>query len=167
MSIVNTDITAAESVRAAAGLSRAMANAVIMNPPFQEAGEGTASPRTARAAAHVLATGGLEPWLRAAASALKPSGRLVAIFRADRLDALLAALAGRFGGAAVLPIYPRAGAEAHRVLVAAWQGSRAPLRLLPPLTLHPDGANSYLPEAERILRHGASLAEANPAWALT
>ena len=167
VSIVATDMGAPEADRAAAGLGRAMADAVVMNPPFHEADEGTVSPRAARAAAHVLADGGLDPWLRAAASALKPNGRLVLIFRADRLDALLPALAGRFGGAAILPIYPRAGSDAHRVLIAARKGSRAPARLLPPLTLHPEAGSTYLPEAEKILRHGAGLAEANPAWALT
>jgi tRNA1(Val) A37 N6-methylase TrmN6 len=167
VSVVTTDIAASESVRVAAGLGRAVADAVVMNPPFHEAEEGTASPSAARAAAHVLAGGGLDPWLRTAASALKPDGRLVVIFRADRLDALLPALDGRFGGAAILPIYPRAGADAHRVLIAAVKGSRAPARLLPPLTLHPEAGGTYLAEAEMILRHGASLAEASPAWALT
>ncbi len=163
VSVVETDVAAPESVRAAAGLGRAVADAVVTNPPFHAAGEGTQSPNAARAEAHVLAGEGLDPWLRAAASALKPDSRLVIIFRADRLDALLAALAGRFGGAAILPVHPRAGADAHRVLVTARKGSRAPVRLLPPLVLHPEGASTYLPEAEAILRHGASLAEANAA----
>jgi tRNA1(Val) A37 N6-methylase TrmN6 len=97
---------------------------------------------------------------------LKPGGALVAIFRADGLRKLLSALGDRFGGAAVLPIYPRAGIEAHRVIVAARKGSRGPLRILPPLTLHPATGSSYLPEAERILRDGAGLADVNPAWVL-
>jgi tRNA1(Val) A37 N6-methylase TrmN6 len=167
MSIVTVDIAAPESDRAAAGLGRATADALVMNPPFLAPAEGTPSPSAARADAHVLAETGIDPWLRAAASALRPDGRLVVVFRADRLDTLLTALAGRFGGAGILPIYPRSGADAHRVLVGARKGSRAPVRLLPPFTLHPGAGSTYLSEAEQILRHGASLAEANPAWALT
>lgn len=167
ISIVMADVTAPEADRAAAGLGRATADALVMNPPFHAAEEGTASPDLPRADAHVLADAGIDPWLRAAASALRPDGRLVVIFRADRLDALLAALAGRFGGVAILPIYPRARADAHRVLIGARKGSGAPARLLPPLTLHPEAGSTYLPEAEQILRHGAGLAEVNPAWLLT
>jgi tRNA1(Val) A37 N6-methylase TrmN6 len=165
ISVVVTDIASPESERIGAGLGRAIANAVVMNPPFHEAEVGTTSPDHARAAAHVLTDAGLEPWLRAAASVLKPDGRLVIVFRADGLDAVLTALAGRFGSAAILPIHPRAGLPARRVLVDAVLGSRGPLRILPGLALHQEGASTYLPAMEQILRHGVSLSEAHPAWA--
>ena len=158
------DVAAPEAERVAAGLGRAMADAVVMNPPFHASEEGTQSPNPQRAAAHVLADGGLDPWLRAAASALKPDGHVVIIFRADRLDALFAALADRFGDVAVLPIHPRAGKSAHRVLVRATKGSRAATRLLPALTLHPATGSTYLPEMDAILRGGLGLAEIHPAW---
>jgi len=164
MSIVAADIAEPESSRAAAGLGRAIADAVVMNPPFLEQGEGTASPRQARAAAHVLAGNGLETWFRVAASVLRPGGRLVVIFRADRLEVLLAALGNRFGDAAILPIHPRAALPAHRVLIGAVKGSRAPSRILPPLVLHPETGGTYLPNVERILRHGVGLAEAHLPW---
>ena len=165
VTIVATDIAAAEPVRVAAGLARAIADAMVMNPPFHQREEGTTSPSKARASAHVLADGGLEPWLRAAASVLKANGRLVVIFRADRLDALLSALDGRFGDAAILPIHPRAAEPAHRVIITAVKGSRAGSRILPALVLHPSAGSTYLPEAEHILRHGAGLAEVLPSWA--
>ena len=164
VSIVTVDISDPESARAEAGLARAVADAVVMNPPFHRSEAGTASPNAARAAAHVLAGSGLDPWLRAAASVLKPQGRLIVIFRADRLDALLAALAGRFGAAAILPIQPRQALPAHRVLVDAVKSSRAAARILPPLVLHGDAGSAYLPNVERILRDGVSLSEAHPAW---
>jgi tRNA1(Val) A37 N6-methylase TrmN6 len=165
VSIVAIDLAAPEAERVAAGLGRAVADMLVMNPPFHRREEGTTSPREARAFAHVLADGGLEPWFRTAASVLKPEGRLVAIFRADRLDVLLAALNGRFGNIAILPIHPRATEPAHRILVSAVKGSRAGTRILPALVLHPEAGSTYVPEVERILRHGASLAEAHPPWA--
>ncbi len=164
VSIVVADVEAAETARAAAGLTRGMADAVLTNPPFHVPATTTAPPGTARAAAHVLGEGGLDRWLRTAASALKPGGRLVVIFRADGIAALLAALGTRFGALDILPVQPRAGEPAHRILVGATKGSRAPARLLPPFVLHGATGSAYLSPAEGILRHGAGLAEAHPAW---
>jgi tRNA1(Val) A37 N6-methylase TrmN6 len=151
------------AAREAAGLEPASVEAVMMNPPFHDAEAGTAPPAKARAAAYVLEAG-LEPWFRAAASLLKPRGALAVIFRADRLDALLAACGRRFGAATILPIGPRAGMAATRVILAARKGSRAPLRLLPPFTLHAEAGGAFLPEAEALLRDGASLSAVHPAW---
>ena len=53
------------------------------------------------------------------------------IWRADGLDEVLAALADGFGAVTLLPIHPKPGAAAIRVLVRAIKGSRAPLSLLP------------------------------------
>lgn len=167
VTLVVADIAAPESERVAAGLGRAAADAVVMNPPFHDPEEGTSSPESARAAAHMLADDGLEAWFRAAASVLKPGGKLVVIFRADRLPALLAAVAGRFGGGRLLPVHPREGKPALRVLLEARKGSAAPLRILPGLVLHGGGGGAYLPHTENILRHGASLSEAFPPWAAT
>jgi tRNA1(Val) A37 N6-methylase TrmN6 len=155
--IAAVDITWPEAARAEAGLTRASASAVIVNPPFNRQAETFASPRSARAAAHVLGNDGLEPWLRAAASVLRPNGRLVVIFRADGLDALLAACRDRFGALAILPVAPRAGEAASRVLVAAVKGSHAGTRLLPPLVLHHATGSAFRPEIEAILRQGAAL----------
>ena len=163
VTVVTADIAAPETDRAAAGLARASADAVIVNPPFHAPGAGTISPNADRADAYVLADGDLDPWMRAAASLLKPGGRLFAIFRADGLEALLAAYRGRFGAIDVLPIHPRAQLPARRVLVGAVKGSRAGLRLLPPLVLHPSSGSGYTPEAEAVLRHGAHLAAAGRA----
>ena len=65
-------------------------------------------------------------------------------------------MTGRFGGILVLPIHPRAGEPAGRVLVHGIKGSRAPLQLLPGLVLH-DAGKGFRPEIEAVLRHGAPL----------
>jgi tRNA1(Val) A37 N6-methylase TrmN6 len=72
------------------------------------------------------------------------------------LGELLALLEGRFGALKVLPIHPRTGAPAVRVLVQGRKGSRAPLTLLPGLILH-DNENRFLPAMEEILRRRARL----------
>ena len=164
LAIVAADVEAAEAAREAAGLARAMADAILTNPPFHVPATTTAPPGAARAAAHVLGEGGLDLWFRTAASVLKPGGRLVAIFRADGIAALLSALGTRFGALDILPVQPRAGEPAHRILVAATKGSRAPARLLPALVLHGATGGAYLSPVEGILRDGAGLAVAHPAW---
>lgn len=159
------DITAPESERVAAGLGRATADAVVMNPPFHPAGAGTRSPHAGRAGAHVLPADALEPWFRAAASLLRPDGQLVVIFRADAIGMLLGAAEGRFGGVALLPLHPRAGSRAHRVLLRAVKGSRAATTILPGLALHGATGSAYLPGVDALLRDGAGLGEIHPAWA--
>jgi tRNA1(Val) A37 N6-methylase TrmN6 len=157
VTVVETDIARR------GGLANAAADHVIFNPPFREAAAGTVSPASARAGAHVLAESGLDPWFRAAAALLKSGGTATVIFRADGLDRLLAAASGRFGALDLLPIAPREGEPAHRLLMRGIKGSRAPLRLLPPLALHGAG-NAFRPEVDAILRDGAALAAAAPSW---
>ena len=70
---------------------------------------------------------------------------------------MLVALESRTGGITVKPILPRAGAAAHRVLVRATKGSRAPFQLAAPLVLH-DGASRFTEEAECLHRGEAALA---------
>jgi tRNA1(Val) A37 N6-methylase TrmN6 len=69
---------------------------------------------------------------------------------------VLAAVDAHFGAIAVLPIYPRPNAAAIRILVRAMKGSRAPLALIPSLTLN-DADGRPTAQAEAILRDGAAL----------
>jgi tRNA1(Val) A37 N6-methylase TrmN6 len=129
---------------------------VMTNPPFHPAGRSSAPPEATRRGAH-LAEVGVDAWLHACLARLRPKGRLTLIHRADQLDVILAALAGRTGDITVCPLWPDATAPAaKRVIVAARKGSRSPCRLGRGLVLHgPDGR--FTPEAEAILRHGAPL----------
>ena len=156
--IVETDIEKRE------GLAPGLAHAIIFNPPFRDPSAASASPERARASAHMLREGGLDPWFRAAAGLLGSGGTAIVIFAADGIEKVLAAAKGRFGALDVLPIAPRAGALAHRILVRGIKGNRAPLRLLPPMILHGTTGNGFLPEIEAILRDGSDLARVVPAW---
>jgi tRNA1(Val) A37 N6-methylase TrmN6 len=164
--VISADVMAPEASRVAAGLGRAFADAVITNPPFRDPTAGTASPSEAKRDAHVTGEAGVEPWVRASVSMLKPGGLLAVIYRADGLADLQRSLAGRFGDVTILPIHPRADKPALRVLVVARKGSRAPEQLLPGFVLHEASGHGYVDAAERILRHGAGLADVHPAWAV-
>lgn len=136
---------------------RESADAVLMNPPYLEAARSDPSPVPLRAAAGVEGAAGLADWIAAALGCLVPGGRLHAIHRADRLDGLLAALAGRAGAIVVVPLWPRAGVAAKRVIVTARKGVRTPLRLAPGLVLHREDGR-FTDAAEAILRDAGSLA---------
>ncbi|PKR90615.1 methyltransferase [Pleomorphomonas diazotrophica] len=153
VSIVIADVLAPAAERRAAGLLDNMADHLVMNPPFHPADRGRSSPAASRARAHALAADAMEGWVRAAAAVLKPSGTLTVIFRADELPRLLSAIGNRFGSLTLLPIHAHAGEPAHRLILRGRPQGRAPLRILPGLTLHaPDGG--FLPEAEAALRGG-------------
>ncbi|MFN3623152.1 MAG: methyltransferase, partial [Hyphomicrobium sp.] len=62
----------------------------------------------------------------------------------------------------ILPLHPRPGDAAHRVIVEGVKGSRAPLQLLAGFVLHTDG-NEFTPAAGAILRAGAPLPMSNSA----
>lgn len=153
VSIVIADVLAPAAERRAAGLLDNMADHLVMNPPFHPADRGRSSPAPSRARAHVLAVDAIDGWVRTAAAVLKPSGTLTVIFRADELPRLLSAIGNRFGSLTLLPIHAHAGEPAHRLILRGRPQGRAPLRILPGLTLHaPDGG--FLADAEAVLRGG-------------
>jgi tRNA1(Val) A37 N6-methylase TrmN6 len=127
---------------------------VMTNPPWLRSGAAHTSP--GRSLAHVMPQGGLGAWIKAALGLLAPRGRLVLIHRADALPDVLAEVRGRFGGVAVVPVLPREGDAAIRVLVLARKGSRGPFRLLAPLVLHGPGG-AFTPRAEALHRGEARL----------
>lgn len=130
---------------------------VMTNPPFQPPGRGTAPPEGSKALAHVESAGDLSAWVKAAARLLAPKGRLWVIHRADRLAELLASFSGRgLGEVRVLPLWPKSGRPASRVIVSARKGARTPFALLPGLVLHREDGG-YSPAAEAVLRDAAAI----------
>ena len=129
---------------------------VLANPPFMVEGRGTAAGDPSKAAANAMPDGDLDRWVRFAASMLRPGGTLTLIHRPEALDAIAAALRGRFGGAAVVPIHPFEDKPASRILVQSTKASRAALALMPGLVLH-NADRSFRADIEAVLRHGAAL----------
>lgn len=150
------DAAAPARAFAAAGLGPESIARVLMNPPFHDPARQRASPDRQRRLAHVAPGGTLPAWIRTAARLLRPRGTLTMIWRADGLAEVLRALGSAFGAATVLPIHPRPGEAAIRVLVRATKASHAPLSLLPGFVLN-DHAGRPTAEAEAVLRGGAAL----------
>ncbi len=141
---------------AGAGLTPGSVDRVLMNPPFHDASRQNVSPDPRRRLAHVGEPGLLPRWVAAAAMLLKPQGVLTLIWRADGLPEALSALKPEFGAIAVLPVLPRAGAPAIRVLVRAVKGAGGARQDYPALILN-DAQGKPAAAAEAVLRGGETL----------
>lgn len=131
---------------------------VMTNPPYLPAAMVTAPAEPGRAAAHVESTLDLEAWIISCLGMLRPRGTLTLIQRADRLDAILAAMHGRGGDVVVYPLWPSSSSpSANRIIIQARKGTKGPMRLARGLVLH-EHEGGYTITAEAILRDAASLA---------
>ena len=98
-----------------------------------------------------------------AAPSSSPADICRSIQAAERLPDLLRALDDRAGAISVLPVAPRPGRPAGRVILRARKGARgASSRLLRPFVLHEGAAHlrdgdDLTPAARAILRDGAAL----------
>lgn len=142
---------------------------VLMNPPFHPAWA-SAAPDAGRDAAHREQAGPragradstVGDWIAAGLRRLRPGGAIAVVHLPGRLAAILAALEGPAGAIEILPVAPREGRPASRVLVRARKGRRAALTLLAPLVLHEGAAHdadrdSYTPRAAAALRGESAL----------
>ena len=134
---------------------------VMLNPPYF-AETATASPVAGRDTSHREREASLADWIATGLARLKPKGWLTVIHRSERALELLRLLDGPAGAIAMLPLVPRAGREAGRVIIRARKGTKAPFRLLSPLVIHAGSAHlrdedDFSPEAAAILRDAAAL----------
>lgn len=131
-------------------------DAVLLNPPFAPEGSSSPSPRPEKRRAHVEGDGGMAAWIAAARRTLRSRGRLAMIHRAERIPEILSLLSEGFGDIEVIPLWPRPGQPARRVVLRARRGARGGAILSPGLALHGPGG-AFTAAAEAVLRGGASL----------
>ena len=135
---------------------------VMANPPYFDRRRGTSSRDEGREIAMGESTG-LGDWVDVGVRRLKPKGYLTLIQSADRLGDLLSVFDNRLGDICVLPLAPRDGRDAERVIVRARKGANGAMRILAPFVLHKgrhhqDGPNQYTNSANAVLREGHALA---------
>jgi tRNA1(Val) A37 N6-methylase TrmN6 len=130
---------------------------VICNPPYLDAGTHTRSPDEGRSIAlgHRDEAMGVKDWIDAGFRLLKSNGTLAVIHRADTVDKIVAALGRRFGATEIIPLWPRAGENAKRVIVRAVRDRRSPATLRAGIVLHE--GEGYTAAAERILRDAQAI----------
>lgn len=128
-------------------------DAVMTNPPFYQ--RGSVPPHPHGETPYAVTDLALDQWVGACLALLRNDGLFAIVHRAERLAEIISALTG-CGAITVMPLWPKAGREAKRVIVTARKGRRTPSRILPGLVLHSaDGA--FTPQAEAVLRDGAAL----------
>lgn len=155
--VIEGDILAKAAEHEAAGLHAGQFGVVICNPPYLPAGRSSLPADAVAAGAFGMPAEHLERWVRFIARMAASGGEMVMIHRADALGSILAAIGARFGALVVLPLHPRAGEPANRILVSGIKGSRAPMQLCAGLVLHGEG-NAFVPAVDAILRGGQALA---------
>jgi tRNA1(Val) A37 N6-methylase TrmN6 len=146
------DVTAPGATRRAAGLVAGSFATAVANPPFFAAGRGTSSGEPGRAAARQMPGVSLDLWVKTAAASAVADGEITFVMPAESLHALLAAFEGRLGAITVLPLSPRPGMPATRILVRGIKQSRAPLTLLAGRPIHAGEGNGFSPEIEAVLK---------------
>ncbi|PJB70037.1 MAG: methyltransferase [Alphaproteobacteria bacterium CG_4_9_14_3_um_filter_47_13] len=131
---------------------------VVCNPPFLEAGQHIPSPEegVALARGHGTHDITIKDWVDAGFRNLKPGGSLSLIHRADATDRILQALGKRFGAVEIIPLWPRAGVAAKRVIIRALKDRKSPAILNAGLVLHKEDG-CYTQEVDLILRNAVSL----------
>ena len=127
---------------------------VVTNPPFYEDGTYMHSPDHAKASAY----GGvsLARWISSCGRALKSHGCLTLICPVGRLDDALSALSEKFGAVEIIPLWPRQGQAAKRVILHAVKGRQSPVTLHGGLVLH-DETGAYTKKAEAVLRDAVPI----------
>ncbi|HWJ89245.1 MAG TPA: methyltransferase [Pelagibacterium sp.] len=152
--LIDLSAAASGTERKARGLATDRFDTVIANPPFFASG--TRAPDAARAAAR-HAEGDIGTWVRTAVSSAHAKGTVIFVHLAEALPQLLDTFGARMGAITVLPIVPRPGRPASRVLVRGTKGSKAPMRLLSPMVLHEETGNGFTPLVQSILRGDSRL----------
>lgn len=126
---------------------------VICNPPYFESGHHTPSPDRIRAQAlgHQDDDMNVKDWIDGGFRNLKAGGSLTLIHQARMTDDIIQALGRRFGATEIIPLWPRAGESAKRVIIRTRKDRQTPCTLHPGLVLH-QNEGGYTPETEAILR---------------
>lgn len=144
ISVIEADVTLTAKARNDAGLVDDSFHHVIMNPPFNDAGD-RRTPDALKAEAHAMIDGLFESWIRTAGAIMISGGQLSLIARPQSIAEIVAACGRRFGGIEITAIHPRQGENAVRILVTGIKGSRARLSLRAPLIMHEEGSHKFSP----------------------
>ncbi len=142
-----------------AGLTAGSARLVITNPPFLDPARNRLSTDRLRRTAHAMPDSGsyaLAAWIAACLNLLDEGGLFVLIHKPEALTEILASVSRQAGAIALMPVQPRAGAPAVRILLRAKKGSGAPLSIAPTLVLHDE--MGFQRHAEKIHRGEALIA---------
>lgn len=133
-------------------------NHVICNPPYLEGATHLRSPSDEKAIAmgHDDVRVRVKDWVDCAHFCLKSNGSLTMIHRADKIINIIQALGKRFGAVEIIPLWPKAGENAKRVIVRAIKDRKSPATIHAGLIIHGPGG-AYTDEAEAVFREAKAI----------
>lgn len=129
---------------------------VMTNPPYHDTARGTRAPAAGKARATSSSSRELIDWLRFAKALAKPKGMVTAIVPPEQLTQALTALSPDGLGVEIVPLWPKEGEGAKRIIVRTRLNARAGLRVLPGIVLHKENG-APTTAAEAVLRRGEPL----------
>jgi len=129
---------------------------VMLNPPYLPAGKAIRPPAATKGLAHMDSVASLKDWMRFAVHKVKNKGSITIIIRADRMDEVIAHLYKRVGELMIMPLWPRDGVPAKRVIIQGRKGMHGAAHILPGLALHGE-IERYTARAKKILWDGGAL----------
>lgn len=129
---------------------------IICNPPYETAGAHSKSPSDKNATARGHEESSLQDWIKCAFACVKSGGSLTMVHKADQIQNIIMALGKSFGATEIIPLWPKEGVSAKRVIIRTIKHRKTPSSLHAGLILHKaDGG--YTDAAEKILRGGEAL----------
>lgn len=128
----------------------------MVNPPYLDKGKAICPPDKGKGLAHMSSAATLKEWMKFCIYRVKNRGTVSIVYRADRIDEVIAHLYRRVGDLKILPLWPRQGVPAKRVIIQGRKGVHGAASLLPGLALHGE-VDRYTAEARRVLWDGEAL----------
>lgn len=129
---------------------------VMVNPPYLAKGKAVRPPAENKGLAHMDSTADLSDWIKFCVHNAKNGGTISVVYRADRMDEVIARLYRRVGDIKIMPLWPRVGQPAKRVIIQGRKGMHGATQMLPGLALHSE-TERYTPEAREVLWDGKAL----------
>lgn len=125
-------------------------SAAVFNPPYRRLRSGRVNPDSEKALARHEITGSAGDFLAAAAHALRPEGRVYAIYPASRTVELFVRMRERrIEPKRLRLVHSRRGSAGMFVLVEGVKGGREGMKVLPPLFVYAE-TGGYTPEMAEI-----------------
>ncbi|AGA64061.1 tRNA (adenine37-N(6))-methyltransferase TrmN6 [Liberibacter crescens BT-1] len=156
VSLIESDVTLTGKKRILSGLTNNFYNHVIMNPPFNDRID-SLTPDKIKEEAHVMIDDLFEKWIRTACAIMKPGGQLSLIAKPQSITQIVAACEKRIGSIEIIPLYPREGECAIRILATGIKGARGKLVMRSPIFLHNSTNQSFSTFVNDLINGKAAL----------
>jgi tRNA1(Val) A37 N6-methylase TrmN6 len=121
---------------------------VVTNPPFFDSQSSRISSAKRFANFETLT---LADWISLCLKKVKNNGEFSLIHCASRIHDILHAMHGKVGAIEIIPLFPKSGSDAKRVIVKGRKGNKSKAKITSGLILHKDNGK-YSEIVEKILK---------------